>query len=189
MDLIAQPQDAPLSHIAVSPSNPDRERTSQVLADNRGTGSVEGLHRIIAVLLAGWTLDAFTNFETGRSETKSSYAAEFERDGRWAVTGRGVYQRGLPSICDDAEVNAAGLEGNPNGERMQGIVRCAALVMQSSWLFAAAKLSRNRRWRGDSVHVFGLDIRGNELFSGGECSRGGTLDWSEYPAATHRPAG
>ncbi len=166
VDLIAQPDDAPLSHIAVFPPNPDWEGTSQVLVDNFGTDYFDELHRIMTFGDAGWIHYAFTNFVTGRSEPKSSYVDEVDWQGHRAVVGVGIYERDLPGNCDSNEVSAAGLEQDPNDDRLREFVRCAALELQSQGLFAAPRLSRDPRWRRGSVYVFGLDTHGNELFSG-----------------------
>ena len=165
VDLIAQPHERPLSHIAVFPPNPSWEGTSQLLVDNFGTDYFDELHRVMTFGDSGWLHYAFTNFVTGRSEPKSSYVVEVDWEGHRAVVGTGVYLRDLPGTCQSAEVNAAGLAAGPSDERLQEFVRCAALEMEAKGFFAKATLASNPRWNSGSVYVFGLDTHGSTLFS------------------------
>ncbi|MCY4593401.1 MAG: ABC transporter substrate-binding protein, partial [Bryobacterales bacterium] len=165
VDLIAQPHERPLSHIAVFPPNPSWEGTSQILVDNFGTDYFDELHRVMTFGDSGWLHYAFTNFVTGRSEPKSSYVVEVDWEGHRAVVGTGVYLRDLPGTCESEEVNAAGLAADPSDERLQELVRCAALEMESKGFFAKATLASDPRWNSGSVYVFGLDTHGSTLFS------------------------
>ena len=166
VDLIAQPHEAPLSHIAVFPPNPSWEGTSQVLVDNFGTDYFDELHRVMSFADAGWIHYAFTNFVTDRSEPKSSYVVEIDWEGHRAVVGTGIYLRDLPGTCNSAEVNAVGLEAGPSKARLQELVRCAAYQMESQGYFAQRELASDSRWNSDSVYVFGLDTHGSALFTG-----------------------
>ena len=166
IDLIAEPHEDPLSHIAVFPPNPEWQGTSQLLVDNFGTDYFDELHRVMTFVDAGWLHYAFTNFVTGRSEPKSSYVIEIDWEGRRAVVGAGIYLRDLPGTCASTEVNAAALEAAPSDERLHEFVRCAALEMESQGHFAAATLATQPRWKSGSIYVFGLDTHGNTLFSG-----------------------
>ena len=167
VDLIAEPYEKPLSHIAVFPPDPDWEGTSQTLVDNFGNDYFDELHRVMTFVDAGWIHYAFTNFETGRSEPKSSYVVEIEWNGRRAVVGAGIYLRDLPGTCWSEEVNASELEANPSDARLQELVRCAVEEVESQGHFAAVTLTSDPRWKSGSVYVFGLDAHGGPLFSGG----------------------
>ena len=164
VDLIGQPHERPISHIAVFPPNPSWEGTSQLLVDNFGTDYFDELHRVMTFGDSGWVHYAFTNFVTGRSEPKSSYVVEVDWEGHRAVVGTGVYLRDLPGTCESEEVNAAGLAADPSDERLQELVRCAALEMESRGFFAKATLASDPRWKSGSVYVFGLDTHGTTLF-------------------------
>ena len=166
VDLIAQPHQEPLSHIAVFPPNPSWEGTSQTLVDNFGTDYFHELHRVMTFVDSGWLHYAFTNFVTGRSEPKSSYVVEIDWEGHRAVVGTGIYLRDLPGTCDAQEVNAAGLEADPSDDRLREFVRCAAMEMESQGYFAKVPLTSDTRWRSEAVYVFGLDTHGSALFSG-----------------------
>ncbi len=171
VDLIAQPEEAPLSHIAVFPPNPDWEGTSQVLVDNFGTDYFDELHRIMSLVDAGWIHYAFTNFETRRSEPKRSYVIEVDWDGHRAVVGAGIYERDLPGNCASAEVNAAGLEASPDDHALREFVNCAATVIESSGYFAGPLLSRDSRWKHGSIYIFGIDVETGVIeFSGSDAS-------------------
>lgn len=172
VDVIAKPHEAPLSHIAVFPPNPDWEGTSQTLVDNFGTDYFHELHRVMSLREAGWLHYAFTNFATGRSEPKSSYVVEVDWEGQRAVVGTGIYLRDLPGTCQSEEVNAAELEAGPTQEILQEFVRCAARELDLKGHFATATLSLDGRWRSGPVYVFGVDSHGGALFSGDPGSGG-----------------
>lgn len=172
VDLIAQPHEAPLSHIAVFPPNPSWEGTSQTLVDNFGTDYFDELHRVMTFGDAGWLHYAFTNFVTARSEPKSSYVVEVDWNGHRAVVGTGIYLRDLPGTCQSEEVNAAALEADRTDETLQELVRCAAVELESQGYFGTVSLASNPRWKSGSVYVFGLDTHGGALFSGDPGSGG-----------------
>lgn len=131
VDLIAEPEEQPLSHIAVFPPNPDWEETSQVLVDNFGIDCFDELHRVMTFGRSGWLHYAFTNFVEERSEPKSSYVVEVDWEGHRAVVGTGIYLHDLPGSCPATDVNAAVVEANLSGERLREFVRCAAFEVES----------------------------------------------------------
>ena len=184
VDLIAQPHERPLSHIAVFPPNPSWEGTSQTLVDNFGTDYFDELHRIMTFGDSGWLHYAFTNFVTGRAEPKSSYVVEIDWEGHRAVVGTGIYLRDLPGTCESTEVNAARLEADPSDERLQEFVRCAAMEMESLGHFAKLTLASDPRWKNGSIYVFGLDTHGGALFSGGADGRQVGMGPSELDTAS-----
>ena len=189
VDLIAQPPEDPLSHIAVFPPNPSWEGTSQSLVDNFGTDYFHELHRVMTLVDSGWIHYAFTNFVTGRSEPKSSYVVEIDWDSHRAVVGTGIYLRDLPGTCASAEVNAAALEASPSDERLQELVRCAGMELESQGYFATVTLATDPRWKSESIYVFGLDTHGSALFSGdARDGRSGT-DVSELSPASDKGFG
>ena len=189
VDLIAQPHEAPLSHIAVFPPNPAWEGTSQTLVDNFGTDYFHELHRVMKFGDSGWLHYAFTNFVTGRSEPKSSYVVEVDWQGHRAVVGTGIYLRDLPGTCQSEEVNAAALEADPNDETLQELVRCASVELESQGYFATVTLASDSRWKSGSVYVFGLDTHGSALFSGDPHSEGSGMGVSELSPANGDPFG
>lgn len=171
VDLIARPEDAPLSHIAVFPPDPSWEGTSQLLVDDFGTDYFDELHRVMSIVDAGWINYAFTNFETGRSEPKSSYVTEIDWNGHRAVVGAGIYRRDLPGTCDSAEVNAAALEAAPNDRKLREFVTCAATQLESSGYFAGPLMSRAERWNHGSIYLFGINVETGVIeFSGNPAS-------------------
>ena len=189
VDLLAQPSEGPLSHIAVFPPNPSWEGTSQTLVDNFGTDYFHELHRVMTFVDSGWLHYAFTNFVTGRSEPKSTYVVEIDWGGRRAVVGTGIYLRDLPGTCVSAEVNAAGLEADPSAGRLQELVRCAAAELESQGYFATVNLASHPRWKSESVYVFGLDRHGGSLFSGAPQSVRSGTGASELSPASDEPFG
>ena len=166
VDLIAQPHEQPLSHIAVFPPTPSWEGTSQVLVDNFGTDYFHELHRVMTFGDSGWLHYAFTNFVEERSEPKSTYVVEVDWEGHRAVVGTGIYLHDLPGTCPGADVNAAALEADPSETTLREFVRCAAFEVEAQGYFAGAALTSDPRWRSGSIYVFGVDMHGNTLFSG-----------------------
>lgn len=175
-----------ISGTAVFPPEPFREGASRELVDNFGTDYYYELHRVLRDADEGWLHYAFTNFNAGRSEPKSSYVVEVDWNGRRAAVGAGIYLHDLPGTCPggEAEVNAAALEADPNEQRLREFVRCAAFEVESQGYFAGATLASDPRWKSDSIYVFGVDMHGNTLFSG---DRGGSR--SGMRASELSPAG
>ncbi len=187
VDRLAQPEEEPLSYIELHPGDPSWEGTSQVLIDDFGTDYFHELHRIMSHVDEGWIHYAFTNYETGRSEPKSSYVIEIDWDGHRAVVGAGIYERDLPGNCSSTDVNAAGLETAPSTDRLRAFVRCAALQVGSYGQFAGHRLSTAPRWRKGSIYLFAQDTLGNELFNGAQVGGQPVLELS--PVADDRFGG
>lgn len=183
VDLIAQPHEQPLSHIAVFPPNPAWEGTSQVLVDNFGTDYFHELHRVMTFGDSGWLHYAFTNFVEERSEPKSTYVVEVDWEGHRAVVGTGIYLHDLPGTCPGANVNAAALEADPTEKRLREFVRCAAFEVESQGYFAGVTLASDPRWKSGSIYVFGADMHGNTLFSGDLGDRRSGMRASELSTA------
>ena len=181
-----------ISGTAVFPPEPFREGASRELVDNFGTDYYYELHRVLRDVDEGWLHYAFTNFNAGRSEPKSSYVVEVDWNGRRAAVGAGIYLHDLPGTCPsgEAEVNAAALEADPNEQRLREFVRCAAHEMESQGYFAQATLASDPRWKSGSVYVFGLDTHGSALFSGANALNGSNTALSELaPGSDERFGG
>ena len=171
VDLLADPREAPLAHIAVFPPDPSREGPSGPLVDDFGTDYFHELHRTLSIVDCGWIYYAFTNFVSGVYEPKSTYVKVIDWDGHRAAIGAGIYLRDLPGTCNSAEVNAAALDAGPSDEQLQVFVRCAASMVESMGYFAGPVLSSDSRWRSGSIYVFGVNTLTGEIeFSGGGAS-------------------
>lgn len=151
----------------VFPPEPSREGTvwgSSI--DSFGTDYFLELHRVLEVVDAGWLYYAFTNFETGRDEPKSSYVIEIDWEGNRAAIGAGFYGNDQPGTCHPDEVNASVLASEPNDTRLQEFVRCAALMVETEGYFAKNELELNPRWsHGLNTYVYVMDMMGNQLLS------------------------
>ncbi|MDE0109511.1 MAG: hypothetical protein OXN96_17000 [Bryobacterales bacterium] len=142
----------------VFPPEPSREGSVWGTSiDSFGSDYYYELHRILSAVDEGWIYYAFTNPETGRSQPKSSYVKEIEWNGDRAAIGAGIYSRDFPGACDPSEVNAADLAANPGDRRLQELVRCAALEVESSGYFAGPVLSSDPRWKHGPIYIFGID--------------------------------
>ena len=168
VNLLAPTTERFISGTAVFPPQPFREGTSRELVDNFGTDYYYELHRVLRDADEGWLHYAFTNFNAGRSEPKSSYVVEVDWNGHRAAVGAGIYLHDLPGACPGGagEVNAAALEADPSEQRLREFVRCAAFEVESQGYFAGATLASDPRWKSDSIYVLGVDMHGNTLFSG-----------------------
>lgn len=189
VDLVAEPDEAPLSHIAVFPPRPAWEGTSQTLVDNFGTDYFHELHRVMTFADSGWLHYSFTNFLTGKSEPKSSYVVEIEWDSHRAVVGAGIYLRDLPGTCYSEEVNAAALEAKPSEDKLQELVRCAAAEIESQGYFSKGTLGSDPRWNSGPIYVFALDEHGGALFSGDPLGRPSGQGLSEISPLGSEPFG
>lgn len=154
--------------------------------DNFGTDYFYELHRVLRDVGEGWLHYAFTNFNAGRSEPKSSYVVEVDWSGQRAAVGAGIYLNDLPGTCPGAagEVNAAALEADPSENRLRDFVRCAAFEVESRGYLAEAALVSDPCWKSDSIYVFAVDMHGSTLFSGDRGdTRSGTRASELGPAA------
>ncbi|MDE0108807.1 MAG: hypothetical protein OXN96_13400, partial [Bryobacterales bacterium] len=107
----------------------------------------------------------------GRSQPKSSYVKEIEWNGDRAAIGAGIYSRDFPGACDPMEVNAADLAADPGDRRLQELVRCAALEVESAGFFAGPVLSSDPRWKQGPIYISGLNVEtGMVEFSGNRAS-------------------
>ena len=150
----------------VFPPDPSREGSPWGTSiDSFGTDYFFELHRILSVVDSGWIYYAFTNPATGRDEPKSSYVMEIDWDGNRAAIGAGLYASDLPGTCNDDEVNAATLSAEPTDRNLQGLVRCAALMVESEGYFARHQLEGNPQWSDGSSYVFVMDMMGNQVMS------------------------
>ena len=156
-----------MSRALVFPPDPSREGLPWgLLIDAFGNDWFREQHRIMTSIGEGWIYYSFTNPATGRDEPKASYLKRIDWDGIPSSIGAGIYRRDLPGTCWSEEVNAPGLEENPSNQKLQELVRCAALELASKGYFATITLSVDPRWRSNSIYLFGLDTSGSPLFSG-----------------------
>ncbi|MDE0261944.1 MAG: hypothetical protein OXJ37_06015 [Bryobacterales bacterium] len=158
--------------VHVFPPEPSREGSVWgTSVDSFGSDYYYELHRILSVVDEGWIHYAFTNPETRLNEPKSSYVIEIDWNGGRAAIGAGIYERDLPGTCDPSEVNALLVEVDPNDDRLQEFVRCAANLLESGGYFTVPILTGNPRWKFESVYVFGIDPNTGEVkFSGNPAS-------------------
>ena len=156
----------------VFPPDPAREGSVWGTSiDSFGSDYYHELHRILSVVNEGWIYYAFNNPETGRPQPKSSYVIEIDWNGDRAAIGAGIYARDFPGACEPAEVNAADLAANPDEQRLQEFVRCAALEVESSGYFAGPVLSNDPRWKQGQIYIFGINAEtGTVEFSGNPAS-------------------
>ena len=134
--------------------------------DGFGSDYFQEIVRIMDNFGGGWIYYSFPNPATGRDEPKLSYLVEVDWNGTRAELGAGIYLRDLPGTCDAVDVNAALLAAEPNPDRLQEFVRCAAFVVERKGYFAAAELGNDPRWRAGPVYAFGLDETGTQFFTG-----------------------
>ena len=160
------------SRTHVFPPDPSREGSVWGTSiDSFGSDYYYELHRILSMVDAGWIYYAFNNPETGRPQPKSSYVMEIEWNGDRAAIGAGIYARDFPGACEPTEVNAADLAANPGDRRLQELVRCAAMTVESSGYFAGPVLSNDPRWKHGSIYISGVNVEtGNVEFSGNPAS-------------------
>lgn len=172
----------------VFPPDPSREgRPWGASIDSFGTDYFFELHRILSVVDSGWIYYAFTNPATGRDEPKSSYVMEVDWDGVRAAIGAGLYANDRPGTCNADEVNAANVSAEPTGGKLQELVRCAALMVESDGYFAKDQLERDPRWSDGSTHVFVMDMMGNQVMSSSKVRVNG-IALHEWGGGGSRPA-
>ena len=151
----------------VQPPDPSVEgRPWGFLRDDFGNDLMSEFYRIGSHFGGGWIYYAFTNPATGEIEPKASYFRTIDWEGIPAAIGAGIYRRDLPGTCRSQEVSAAWLDADPSEARLQELVRCAAMELDSMGYFASVSLASDPRWRSGSVYLFGLDTYGYTLFSG-----------------------
>ncbi len=155
------------------------------LTDGFGTDLVEEFHRTAGFVDRGWVYYEFPNPANGLIEPKAAYTIRIDWQGEEAVIGAGIYRRDFPGACHPAQVNAALLAAEPSLERLEEFVRCAALEVESKGYFAALLMESDPRWRSGSIYVFGMDMMGNQLFSGHPVAINGepVVEWGRDPKA------
>ena len=172
----------------VFPPDPSREgQPWGTSIDSFGTDYFFELHRILTVVDSGWIYYAFTNPATGRDEPKSSYVMEIDWDGSRAAIGAGLYANDQPGTCNADEVNAADLAAEPTDRKLQELVRCAALMVESEGYFAKHQLEGNPRWGDGATSVFVMDMMGNQVMSSNRVRVNGNA-LHEWGGGGNRPA-
>ncbi len=174
------------SRALVFPPDPSREGTPWGdLTDGFGTDLLDEFQRTLQIVDSGWVYYEFRNPENGLTEPKASYVARIDWDGNDAAIGAGIYRRDFPGTCHAAQVNAEALAAEPSLDGLQEFVRCAALEVESKGYFAALLMENDPRWRAGSIYVFGMDMTGNQLFSGRPPAADGERmpEWGRDPRA------
>ena len=156
----------------VFPPDPSREGSVWGTSiDGFGTDYYFELHRLLSVVDSGWIYYAFTNPATGLWQPKSSYVMEIEWNGDRAAIGAGFYSTDLPGTCEPGVVNAESLDHDPSETMLQEFVRCAALAVESSGLFAIPVLSAGHRWNHHSIYPFVINEADGTILSSGDPHR------------------
>ena len=167
---------------------PDPSREGQYwgdLTDGFDTDLITEFERALSIAGRGWLYYEFRNPEDNLTEPKASYGIRLDWKGSPAVIGAGIYRRDFPGTCHAAQVNASLVEAEQSMTRLEEFVRCAALEIESKGYFAALRMESDPRWRAGSIYLFGLDARGNQLFSGRPDAGSGqrAAEWSRAPLA------
>ncbi len=149
------------------PPNPAREEWETFdRSDIFGTDRQVEAVRIIEEFGGGWWYYTFTNPVTGTPAPKASYILPVDWNGTPAFIGSGVYRRDFPGACEREEVNADRLAGDPSNARLEEFVRCAAQEVEANGYFATLQFKTDERWKSGAIYVFGLDLAGNQVFTG-----------------------
>ncbi len=170
----------------VFPPDPSREGMPWGdLTDGFGTDLTAEIHRVLGLVDRGWVHYEFRNPESNLTEPKASYMIRIDWNGSDAVIGAGIYRSDFPGTCHPAQVNAEALASEPSLERLEEFVRCAALEVESKGYFATLLMESDPRWSADSIYVFGMDMAGNQLFSGHPVMINGEtiMEWGRDPRA------
>ena len=157
----------------VFPPDPSREGLTfrRLLVDAFGNNYYKERYRILSIVEEGWIYYSFTNPETGRDEPKASYVKSIDWNGTPAAIGVGIYRRDIPGTCNSEEVNAILLDSDPSNERLKEFVRCAAMELEMKGYFAINTLTKEPRWKHESIYLFAIDTYGYTLFSGDSYSQ------------------
>ena len=148
---------------------PDPSREGQPLGffiDSFGNNIDLEAYRIATHFGEGWLYYSFRNPDTGYDEPKASYVKSIDWNGTPAVIGAGIYRRDIPGTCNSEEVNAMLLDNDPSNERLKEFVRCAAMELEMKGYFAINTLTKEPRWKHESIYLFAIDTYGYTLFSG-----------------------
>ena len=148
------------------PDRPKEGSSLGLLIDAFSNDYYKEQHRIVSSVGEGWIYYSFTNPETGRDEPKVTYLKSIDWDGTPAAIGAGIYRRDIPGTCNSEEVNAILLDGDPSSERLKEFVRCAAMELEMKGYFAINTLTKEPRWKHESIYLFAIDTYGYTLFSG-----------------------
>ena len=148
------------------PDRPKEGSSLGLLIDAFSNDYYKEQHRIVSSVGEGWIYYSFTNPETGRDEPKVTYIKSIDWNGNPAAIGAGIYRRDIPGTCNSEEVNAMLLDGDPSNERLKEFVRCAAMELEMKGYFAINTLTKEPRWKHESIYLFAIDTYGYTLFSG-----------------------
>lgn len=168
----------------VHAGNPVRETTDPSMLGDRidefGTDIIPEGVRIIRVNGGGFWYYGFLNYETGLVAPKVSYILPVNWKGTPAMLGAGIYLRDLPATCRSDEVSASILAADPSEGTLREFVRCAAFELESEGYFATHAFETDARWTSGSIYLFGLDLSGNQVFTGSRVRTNG-VSFAEWP--------
>ncbi len=155
------------------------------LTDGFGTDLLDDWNRILKLTDRAWVYYGFRNPADALVEPKAAYLIRMDWEGNPAVIGSGIYRRDFPGACPAELVNAAALDGAQSMEMLEEFVRCAALEVESKGYFGTLLLETSSRWLAGSIYLFGMDMSGNQLFSGSPVMIGGqpVVEWGRDPKA------
>ena len=142
-------------------------------------------YRILNTVQEGWWYYGWTNFATNLIAPKASYVKAIDWDGRSALIGAGIYENDLPGTCHPSVVNADQVQEAQSPDTLKEFVNCAAQRLELKGYFAMADLVGSRRWRSESVYIFGIDGMGTQIFTGHPVRVNGleVLEWGSTPRA------
>ena len=145
------------------PSQEGKQRGAALI--DFGTDLYAEIYRAMDVVDAGWFYYSNPNPQTGNREFKLSYMIETDWNGTRSVIGAGLYARDLPGTCHASDVSASIVSTSMDAQRLQELVRCAAMMVESRGYFAKEELEANPRWSSGGTNVFVLDMMGNQVMS------------------------
>ena len=156
------------------------------LTDGFGTDLLDEWNRTLALTDRAWVYYGFRNPADALVEPKATYLIRLDWEGNPAVIGSGIYRHDFPGACPAELVNAAALDDAQSMAMLEEFVRCAALEVESKGYFGTLLLETSSRWRAGSIYLFGMDMSGNQLFSGSPVMIGGerAAEWGGDPKAT-----
>ncbi len=151
------------------------------LYDDYGGEIIRAGVRVIEANRSGWFYYQFVNPDTGQIELKSSYAMALEWNGRSAWIGAGGYFSDLPGSCKERHVSSAMVHSAQSEDLLREFVRCASYLVELEGYSAVNKFRNTQQWNDGLVYIFGLDLTGNQVFTGNRISVNGVArhEWGE----------
>ena len=148
------------------PDNSREGGTWGPLIDRFGNNYFKEVEHIVSNFGGGYHHFSAPSPQTGVDELLTAYVLPIDWDGTPAVIGSEIHEPDIPGACGAASVNARNLAANPSPDRLQELVRCAALVVEAKGFFATNELTYGSRWNDGPVYAFGTDLTGTQVYSG-----------------------